>query len=266
MGWHAEYVALVDENDAALELSAWVSLDNRSGASFEDATLQLVAGDVHRAPQPRPHEFDGRASTMTMAKEQVEAESFFEYHLYTYDRKVTIKDRQTKQLTLFPTAEVGEVEKTYRYAGGRNVLVTLEFENAEAVGLGLALPAGTVRVYKADSRGNTQLVGEDRIEHTPRDERVELTMGNAFDIVAERKVIENRQVAARVSEQDVEVEIRNRKDEPVVVYVEERTWGDWELVTATHVWERESAQKLVFTVPVDARGTTALEFTLRTRR
>lgn len=265
VGWHAEYVALVDAGDSALELSAWVSLDNRSGATFEEATLQLVAGDIHRAPQA-PRSTPTLDAMYAKGAEGASEETFFEYHLYTYDRPVTIKDRQTKQLTLFPTANVSDVVKSYRYSGGRDVRVVLEFTNAENAGLGLALPAGTVRVYKADSRGGTQLVGEDRIDHTPRDETLELTMGNAFDIVAERTVVRQETISRNVSEQDVEVEVRNRKDEDVVVFVEERTWGDWEIVTASHVWDRESASKLVFTVPVSARSTVKLTFKLRTRR
>jgi hypothetical protein len=265
MQWHAEYVALVNEADNALELSAWVSLENSSGATYEDAMLQLVAGDIHRAVRESPEAMAMDGVRMSMKAPAFQEESFFEYHLYTLDEPVTVKDRQTKQVTLFPTAAVGTVEKTYRYRGGERPIVLLSFVNAKKNGIGMALPRGKVRVYKADSRGGAQLVGEDTIDHTPRDEEVEMTLGQVFDVAVERKVLDMRQLGPRVSEQEIEVEIRNHKDTAITVIVEERVWGDWEILEATHEWKKESAYEVRFTVPVAADGTSTLRFKVRSQ-
>ncbi len=266
VSWHAEYVALVNEDDTALELNAWVSLENTSGATYDGARLQLVAGTINRAqPERKGRRLDFAMGADARAPE-FEEESFFEYHLYTLDTPVTVKDRQTKQVALFPAASVGEVEKRYVYRGGRAVQVRLEFENAAANGLGLALPKGVVRVYKADSRGGAQLVGEDRIAHTPRDERVELVLGNAFDITGERTVKDVRQIGQRVQDQTVEIVLRNHKDTDVTVKVEEQAWGDWSVTESTHPYEKESATLLSFEIPVESDGETTLTFTLRTQR
>jgi len=264
--WHAEYVALVNETDDALELSAWVSLENHSGASYENAGLQLVAGDIHRAmPRPRGDMLATDGIAMKGAMEFQE-ESFFEYHLYTLDERVTVKDRQTKQVTLFPTASVAAVKKSYRYRGGERPTVLLSFENSKKNGVGMALPRGKVRVFKEDSRGGAQLVGEDFVDHTPRDEEVELTLGEVFDVAVERKITDVRQLGPRVNEQDVEVVVRNHKDTAIEVIVEERFWGDWEILQSSHTWKKESAFEVHFTVPVPADGTSTLTFKVRNQR
>jgi hypothetical protein len=263
MQWHAEYVALVSDDETALELSAWVSVENNSGATYEDARLQLVAGDVHRA-EPEFMPFDGRGRVASMAaKPEFEEEAFFEYHLYTLDRPATVKDRQTKQLTLFPTAQVADVKKVYRFRGGKKVKVMLEFRNSQSGGLGLPLPMGKLRVFKKDSKGGAQFVGEDRIDHTPKDEKVEVFLGSAFDISAERTVLDHQQITRSVVEETIEVKVRNHKEEAVEVLVEETIYGDWQIMSASHAWEKESAYKVVFKLPVERDGETVLKYTYR---
>lgn len=264
LSWHAEYVALINAEDTALDLSAWISVDNRSGATYEEARLQLVAGDLHRAPPERVPVTDALYARGAEAKAVTE-EGFFEYHLYTVEEPVTVRDRQTKQLALFPSASVPEVEKRYRYRGGSDVAVTMAFENRAANGLGIPLPKGIVRVYKEDSQGGAQLAGEDRLDHTPKDEEVELTLGNAFDVVGERTVKDQRQLGRSV-ELDVEVVLRNHKDTDVTVTVEERVWGDWEVVSSSHPHEQASATELEFTLDVPSDGETTLTFTVRMNR
>jgi hypothetical protein len=208
--------------------------------------------------------FDGRGRVASLAaKPEFEEEAFFEYHLYTLDRPATVKDRQTKQLTLFPTAQVADVEKIYRFRGGKKVNVMLEFRNSEKSGLGLPLPMGTLRVFKKDSKGGAQFVGEDRLDHTPKDEKVEVLLGNAFDIAAERTVLDHQQVTRNVIEETIEVKIRNHKDEAVEVAVEETIYGDWQIMNATHAWEKESAYKVVFKLPVERDAETVLKYTYR---
>lgn len=264
LGWHAEYVALVNADDTALELTSWISVDNRSGATYDQARLQLVAGDLHRAQPEQMPMMDTMVARGGRAKEVTE-EAFFEYHLYTVEEPVTVKDRQTKQLALFPSASVPSVVKHYRYRGGDDVAVSLSFQNDEANGLGLPLPKGIVRVYKEDSRGGAQLAGEDRLDHTPKDEEIELTLGNAFDVVGERTVKDQRQLG-RSTEMDVEVVIRNHKDDAITVTVEERAWGDWEVVTASHPHEQVSSTQLEFELEVPADGEATLTFTIRLNR
>lgn len=269
MSWHAEYVALTNEEDTRLELSAWVSLENHSGATFPEARLQLIAGDVQRV-MPAPLPVRGRMVAM-MEKAAPDAgfaeESFFEYHLYTLDRATTIADRETKQVALFPAASA-PVRKVYEFDGQRDprkVRVLLEAENRAELGLGMPLPAGTVRVYKKDARGELQFVGEDRLDHTPRNERIRLGVGSAFDVVAERRELSQSRVTERVSERSVEVAVRNRKTEAVEVVVLEHLAGDWEIRQASVPAERRDASTAAFRVRVEPDAETKLTYTARER-
>ena len=269
LGWHAEYVAVTNEEDTRLELSAWVSLENSSGASYPDARLQLIAGDVQRV-QPELAPGRGRLAVM-MDKAAPTAgfaeESFFEYHLYTLARRTTIADRETKQVALFP-ATSAPIHKVYEYDGQRDprqVRIVLETENRAESGLGMPLPAGVVRVYKRDARGELQFVGEDRLGHTPRNERILLGVGSAFDVVGERRELAQSQIADRVVERSVEVAVRNRKADAVEVSVLEHVNGDWEIRQSSHAGVRRDAGTVVFRLPVAADSETRLTYTVRER-
>ena len=194
-------------------------------------------------------------------------ETFFEYHLYTLERTTTIADRETKQVTLFPTAST-PVKKIYEYDGQRDakkVRVILEAENREDRGMGMPLPAGKVRVYKRDARGDLQFVGEDMISHTPRNEKVRLGVGSAFDVVAERVVLSNDRISDRVTEQSIEVKIRNRKEERIEVLVIDHAWGDWEIRQSSLPGIKKDANTAEFRVPVGPDEEVALTYTLRIR-
>lgn len=268
LNWHAEYVAVTNEADTGIDLSAWVSLENNSGASYPDAKLQLIAGDVQRvqpAMPPRARMAKGPAAEMFAQAPDFAEESFFEYHLYTLERATTIADRETKQVSLFPTA-TAPVKKIYEYDGQRDakkVRVILETENRKERGLGLPLPAGTVRVYKKDARGDLQFVGEDRIDHTPRNEKIRLGIGKAFDIAAERNVLSQNRISDRVNEQTIEVKIRNRKEEAIEVLVIERLWGDWEVRESSHPHVKKDAFTAEFRLPVAADQEAVLTYTVR---
>ncbi len=270
MNWHAEYVAVVAENDKSMDLSGWVSIENRSGASYPDARLKLVAGDVHRAPQPRPMfgVEDARMAKGTLAgAPQFEERALFEYHIYVLERTSTIADQEIKQISLFAPARA-QVTKTYEFDGlwgGEDVKVTLETENKEATGLGMPLPAGTVRAFKADQDGRLEFVGEDRIDHTPRGEKVKIRMGNAFDIKAERTVMDQRRISDRVYEETVEVKVRNRKQEPVEVVIVEHPRGTWEILDSTHPYEKKEAFKVEFKVKAAPDEEAVLRYTVRVR-
>ena len=271
MSWHAEYVAVVAADDKAMDLSGWVSVDNRSGATYPDAKLKLVAGDVHRAPAPRPE----LARDMMMAEGKAYGASapqfvergLFEYHIYVLERPATIADQEIKQIALFAPARAA-VTKVFEYDGmwgGEDVKVTLETENKEATGLGMPLPAGTVRAFKADQDGRLEFVGEDRIDHTPRGEKVKIRMGAAFDIKAERIVADQRRISDRVYEETVEVKLRNRKTEPVEIVVVEHPQGSWEILNSTHPYEKKEAAKIEFKVKVPADTETVVRYTVRVR-
>ena len=280
MNWSADYVAVVDADDRETSLNGWVTIDNKSGASFADATLKLVAGDVRRI-QPRPQVamdmLESRAVKAAAAPQFAE-EQFFEYHLYTLERPTTIKDNQTKQLSLFSASKIPVTKRMmlvgqpwyYRSQAGtlmqnEKVSVVLELVNSEKDGLGMPLPKGTVRVYKKDRSGAQQFVGEDSIDHTPKDETVRLHVGDAFDVVADRTQTDYKVLSPHESESAYEISIRNRKDEPVTVTVREPVGGDWRIVTSSLPGKKLDAATIEFSVPVPANQEVKLTYRVRVR-
>jgi hypothetical protein len=269
MSWTAEYVGILSGDEKTLDLTGWSSINNQSGATYKNATLKLIAGDIHRAQQPMAR------GTGMMAMEKAYAPSagfeekqFFEYHLYTLPRKATVADNEIKQIALFEPAST-TVEKQYYFQPDQNdkkVKVTLEFKNATANGLGIPLPAGRTRVFKADSDGSMILLGEDSIDHTPKDEDVKLTIGYAFDISAEEDVLDYQKISSRVDEQSYQIKIRNHKEEDVTVNVEKKLYGDWEITTSSHQYQKKDANTVKFVVPVKADEEVAVNFTVRTTR
>ncbi|HUP19739.1 MAG TPA: DUF4139 domain-containing protein, partial [Gemmatimonadota bacterium] len=278
--WKADYVVTLSEDSRRLDLGGWVTIDNRSGATYPDARLKLVAGDIHRAPQPTPQYAARMLAEAAAARDESEFQerTFYEYHLYDLPRPTTIKNNQTKQIRLLEGTNV-RTEKVYVLAGapwyytqsyggeqGLKVGVYQEFENDRDNGLGIALPAGTVRLYQADTDGTLQLVGEDRIDHTPRDERLRLKVGEAFDIVADRRQTAFDVITSgHVYEAAFEVVIRNHKDEAVTVQVIEPLPGDWELLSSSHSHRDLDAFTVRFDVPVEANGETTLRYRFRVR-
>lgn len=267
ISWHAEYIAQLDKDDKNLRLSGWVSLDNRSGKTYKDAKLKLVAGDVNRVMPPAPRAKGAVYESMAvdMSGRGFEEKSFFEYHLYTLGRATTVANNETKQVSLFDPAST-QVNKLYRYEaspGVTDVNVVVSFKNSEAGGLGMPLPAGKIRLTKLDSDGSEEFVGEDMIDHTPRNEEVELRVGNAFDIAAEMAVVDSRRISDRVREETVEVKLRNRKTEDVVISVRYRLYGDWQVLESNFAYAKKNAQQLEFTVPAKADQETVLKYRIR---
>lgn len=269
ISWHAEYVAVIGKADKRLDLSGWVSIDNRSGATYKDARLKLVAGDVNLVrPERAPQAVSDRAMMATAAKSGgFEEKAFFEYHLYTLDRPSTVKDNQSKQIALFPSAST-PATKRYIYDGARQadrVQVVLEFANKERAGLGMPLPKGTVRVYKLDDDGSLTFIGEDRIDHTPRDESVKVTMGNAFDLKGERRVVKQTRLSDRSREEAVEILLKNHKDEAVTFRAVEHAWADWRVKASSQPMVKKDAKTFYFDVTVPARGESTVTYTLWTQ-
>ncbi len=287
ISWKADYVAVVNEAETAVDLTGWVTLDNRSGATYPEAGLQLIAGDVRRVQEQRQEMMYDMPPPLAVraAPAPPQQEAFFEYHLYTFPTPTTIQDRETKQLELLAAADVGVrrqlvVDASGSYfpfyrrprpgAGGAtnevSAAVVLEVENAESNNMGMPLPEGTVRVYKADPRGNLQFLGEDRIEHTPRNETVRLYIGDAFDVVATRREVSNRRISDTEREITVEVEVRNRKETAATVDVVERVfWGDWRILESTVPAERLDSRTAQFTVTLGPDETETVRYTARLR-
>jgi hypothetical protein len=273
MNWHADYVAHLNVDDSRVQLSGWASIDNQSGATYTDAKLKLIAGDIHRAAQPGIYPMARTEETYAKAavpQAGFEERSFFEYHLYDLPRPTTVADKETKQIALFEPAEAG-VDKKYMYRPYKDqakVAVVVEFENSKANGLGIALPEGRVRITKADRDGTTQLLGEDRIDHTPKDEKLELEVGNAFDLTPEFTVTDRRQITRTVTESDVEIKLRNHKSERVKIQVEQKaySWTEWEILRSSLPYTKIDADTFGFDIDVPVDGETVLTYTIRTGR
>jgi hypothetical protein len=275
MGWIANYVAIVGPNDDRLDLSGWVTITNNSGTNYNDATLKLVAGDIHRVRPQYDMAATGylREGFGAPGGGGFEEESFFEYHLYTLQRPATVLNNQQKQLSLLEGENIGVTKILIFQPGGRyynrgdsvegKIRVSLEFMNSEANGLGIPLPKGTLRVYKEDSSGALQFIGEDSIDHTPKDEKIEIYLGEAFDIVGERVVLDRREVRQGVWEYDVKVTIRNHKDEDVQILYWDYVGGDWEVRNSSLDFTQRDASTIEFKIPVEANGETDLTYTIR---
>jgi hypothetical protein len=269
INWHAEYVAVVDQRDENLQLAGWVSIDNRSGATYEDAKVKLIAGEVHRVIEERilPRVAKGYVPEMAVAGPQFEEKPFFEYHLYTLVRPATIKDNEIKQVSLFPSTGVG-VKKIYTYDGARyqdKVRVELEFKNSESAGLGIPLPEGKIRVYKEDVDRALEFVGEDKIDHTPKDEKVRVFLGNAFDIVGERQKSDFKKIGDDITDESYRIKLRNHKEEAVEVVVVEHLYAytEWEIRESSHTYEKKDASTIEFQIQLAPDLEVVLNYTVR---
>jgi hypothetical protein len=269
INWHAEYVAVVDQKDENLELAGWVSIDNRSGATYQDAKVKLIAGEVHRVQEERVPIRLAKAPMPEMAAgaPQFEEKAFFEYHLYTLLRPATIKDNEIKQVSLFPSTSV-EAKKIFTYDGARyedKIRVEMEFKNSETAGLGMPLPQGKIRVYKEDVDKALEFVGEDKIDHTPKDEKVRVFLGNAFDIVGERQKTDFKKISEDVSEESYQIKLRNHKEEAVEVVVVEHlyAYSQWEIREATLNYEKKDASTIEFKVSLSPDQEVVLNYTVR---
>ncbi|MEW6382099.1 MAG: DUF4139 domain-containing protein [bacterium] len=282
LNWTANYVLRLDQKAASGVLFSWVTIDNQSGITFPEARIKLVAGEVQR-----PEEVKYGVRRMKMAAESLDTEAaaqapfreeaFAEYHMYTLDRPSTLKDQQTTQISFIEAAQI-PIHKEYIFPGEgifqrsqrdlrepppRPAQVYVKLENKKANHLGLPLPQGAIKVYQADSGGYFEFTGEDRIKDTPVDETVRIRIGSAFDVVGVHRQMEWQKVAAQVYESSWQVDLRNRRDEKVVVQVIEPVQGEWRVLSSSHPHERLDAYKIGFSVPVPARGEAKLTYRVR---
>jgi hypothetical protein len=279
INWSADYVLTVGRDEKTADLDGWVTLTNASGVAYNNAKLQLVAGEIHRTALPERRLAMEAVMTKSAPASQFQQEGFSEYHLYTLGRRTSIQNNESKQISLLNASGV-PVEKyllvegqAYYYRNSQGignpipqpVKVTYRFKNEEKGGLGMPLPAGTVRVYQSDSKGGVQFVGEDNISHTPKDETVKIYVGNAFDVVCERKQLDYKKIASNQSEMEYQISLRNHKDTAVTVEVREPVGGDWEVVNANLKWTKLDATTIGFSIPVEKDGAATLDYRVRVK-
>ena len=279
LSWSADYVAELAPDEKTINLNGWVTLTNMSGIAYKDAKLQLVAGDVNQyQPAPPMPAMQEMAAADGMRREKMVSEAAFEYHLYSLDRPTTLKENQTKQVALL-AADAIPIEKQYvlvnvAQLGGNfaakvgetqrvNAEVRMKIKNEEASHLGLPLPSGVVRVYKADSDGDAIFVGEDHIDHTPKNEQLDLMLGRAFDVTARGKQVSYSRIADNVYENAYEIEVKNAKKEPVTVTLREFVPGDWKMLEESTKSTKPDASTAEWQLQVPAEGSAKLSYKVR---
>ena len=280
INWRADYIVVVNNEDTSANIDGWVTLDNKSGATYKNAKLKLVAGQVNRVQEVDRIRSMNKAvfAVGSAMAPQFQEQSFFEYHIYDLQRKTTIKDNQTKQVNLLQANDVA-VNKEYLVRGQQNyfysnssggeptkvpVDVCLKFKNSQANHMGMPLPSGTLRLYKKDAQNSLEFVGEDNIEHTPKDENVEIKAGEAFDVVAERQQMDFKQYSQSF-ETAWEVTIRNHKDSDIKVGIVEPVNGDWEVLESSVAYKKIDATTLGFDVDVAKDQEVKVTYRVRVR-
>ena len=280
MNWSADYVLTVGRDEKSADLDGWVTLVNNSGVAYSNAKLQLVAGQLNRVEPPMAKARGAfQDAVRAEAAPQFGQEAFSEYHLYTLGRRTSIQNNESKQISLLSGSGV-PVEKYLLVEGqqywfrnpqgignpiSQPVKVLYRFKNDEKSSLGMPLPAGTVRVYQADSKGGIQFVGEDHIDHTPKDETLKIHVGNAFDVVCERKETDYKKISSNTIELEYQITLRNHKDSAATVEVREPIGGDWEVLTTNFKWTKLDATTLGFSIPVEKDGTATLDYRVRVK-
>lgn len=285
LGWKADYVAELNAKEDSIDLSGWVTLTNTSGTSYNNARLQLVAGDVNTVRESHPRAAVAMHKTLAMAEDSagMAEESLLEYHLYSLDRPTTIAESQTKQVALLAASNIPARKELvlrgadYYYGSsygdlGQKIKVAafMEFDNKDAAKLGMPLPKGVMRVYKKDSQGNAQFVGEDQIDHTPKNETVRLKLGDSFDVTADKKQTDFKALPRPAKgnslfESAYEIVLKNAKKEPVVVTVQEPIPGDWKILKENHASQKATSNTAVWKIEIPAEGKTILNYRVQVK-
>lgn len=275
LGWKADYIASLNADESAIDLDGLITLTNTSGTSYRNALLQLVAGQVNQVQPVLLERLAIPESAAVTTAPTVREEAAFEYHLYTLERPTTVAENQTKQVALMSATSI-PVTKEYRFVRTVyeqnwqnaepqrvNATVRVSFENTEAAHLGRPLPGGVIRVYKADSSGRSIFVGEDEIEHTPENESVKLTLGQAFDVTATGKPTEFEKISDQVWEAAFEIIVKNAKPTPVVATMVEQFPADWRVLEENLPHVKTDARTATWSLPVPAKGEAKLTYRVR---
>lgn len=278
LSWRADYVVVLNKDDTSADVSGWVTLENESGATYKDARLKLVAGRVHQVEPPVPRPARGMEKRALAAPQapQFQEQAFFEYHMYDLQRRTTIKNNQAKQVSLLEASDAKVAKELLVYGiqsyftgefRDRNpkqpVGVYIKFKNSKENNLGMPLPEGIMRLYKTDRAGSNQFIGEDKIQHTPKDEEVKLKIGEAFDVVAERKQIDFKRITANLFESEWEIALRNHKEQEVEVGVIEPLFGSWQVISNSHPFTKIDARTIRFNVLVPKDGEVKARYRVR---
>ncbi|MCF6238212.1 MAG: DUF4139 domain-containing protein [Candidatus Marinimicrobia bacterium] len=268
VSWRAEYVAVINEDDTEMDLSSWINLNNNSGKDYQEAKLKLVAGDLNRVRPQGERNFAEVALLQKSSRASVvEERGFFEYHLYEIGFPVTVNNREEKQIQwLNPT--IIKTQKRFVFEGGNrefsNLPIKITFTNDSKTGTGSALPGGIVRLFKKDTDGALELVGEDNLKHTSKDDLVTFEVGKAFDVKGKREVLDRRSKQNRYREEDLKITLANRKDEAVEVDVIQRVgYGNWSIKNSSASFKKLDATRVKFTLSVPANTESVLTYTTR---
>ena len=285
INWNADYVIVSDKDDKNLDLTGWVTIDNKSGATYKDAKLKLIAGDIHRAsPTGVAAENVMYAAKAKSAAPQFEEKSFFEYHLYTLQRRTTVRDNETKQIEFVSGTNVpvkklyiydgaaqkfygynqwSRVDRNYGVQSNKKVYVMLDFKNSKENNLGIPLPKGKMRVYKEDSDKSLEFIGEDFIEHTPKDENVRIYLGDAFDFVGERVQTDFKN-GDDFADETFKITIRNHKEEAVEIRVVEKLyrWSNWKISQKSQDYEKKDSRTIEYKLKIPKNGENTITYTV----
>ncbi len=274
LSWSADYILLVSKDDTFADLTGWVSVINRAGTTFDNAHLKLVAGTLHKATEPREQTRLYSVVAKALPRQQeVQERALFEYHLYDIGRAVTLKNNQTKQIEFITCPKI-QIQKRFvlenrnsyfvRDKGKQPIEVQIKFRNNKESGLGLPLPAGKIRIYKADIDNSVQLIGEDNITHTPKDESVSLTVGKAFDIIGKRTKVSQEALGKRSRKETWTILVRNHKDKKIEVHIVEHLsqWSEWEIIKESHKHKKVDSATIEYVVQVPADKDTSVTYTV----
>ncbi|MCF7792694.1 MAG: DUF4139 domain-containing protein [Candidatus Cloacimonetes bacterium] len=250
MMWEVTYNCVWNAESEKLDINSWVTITNETGKAFQNTKLKLIAGDVNKIPQyrgGRTNEVVYAVDGMKTKSPQFDEKAFHDFHLYTLSENVNINNNQTKQLRLFPIKTV-QAEQTYEYKTYSNeVRGIIKFQNSKKNGLGLPLPKGELKLYQKDEADDQlEFIGEDRIDHTPKDEEVKIQTGNAFDLIAETKVTDSRKITKNVSEKDIVVFLKNRSNKDKEIIISHNLSGNWTIEKENVSYKKEDAFNVKF--------------------
>lgn len=268
MNWRADYIATIDQNDLKANIKGWVTIENKAGTVYPDAKLKLVAGDINRVYPPQNYEIGmayatAKPTAMGGYPPSFSQEGLFEYHLYTLQHPTTLNNNEIKQISLLSADNVA-AKKEYSFENNRDtkVKVTLNITNSQENNLGMPMPKGIVRVYKADSDGQLQFLGEDSIDHTPKDEKMRINVGNAFDIVAKRIMLNSESLGSYGYRESYSIELRNHKTEDIKITVIEHAYGNWQITKSTDQYNKKDANTFEFEVITPKDATKTITYTI----
>ncbi|BDU50953.1 DUF4139 domain-containing protein [Haliovirga abyssi] len=264
--WEANYV--INLENKRLNLIGWVNINNNSGKDYKNTKLKLIAGDVNRANNNEGLFLMKRSMLASNSpKDNFKEKSFFDYHMYTLNRNLNVKNNQSKQIKFISGNNI-KYKKYYSYSNtNKETKVIVSFENSKNNGLGIAFPKGKIKIYKKDLEDNSsEFVGEDRINHTPKDENIKVVAGKVFDVKVEYKEINYKKISKRIYEKTIKYTIKNHKNEKIKINIEHSLYGDWEMLNSNTKYVKDSIKKIIFPIDINRDSTYVLKFTYRVKR